>query len=53
MSTAPVRSNDTINPGAATVDMKLEVVVIPVSDAERDAVLQEARLEARRRLSLR
>ena len=35
MSTAPVRSNDTIDPGVARVDMKLEVVIIPVSDAER------------------
>ena len=35
MSTAPVRSNNAISPGVAIVDMKLEVVVIPVSDAER------------------
>ena len=35
MSTAPVRSNGDGKPGAATIDMKLEVVVIPVSDTER------------------
>jgi len=35
MSTAPVRSGEGSNPGIAAVDMKLEVVVIPVSDVER------------------
>jgi len=36
MSTRPVRANDAISDAkAATVDMKLEVVVIPVSDVER------------------
>jgi len=36
MSTRPVRANDAISDAkAATVDMKLEVVVIPVSDIER------------------
>ena len=36
MSTASVRSkDDSSNPGVARVDMKLEVVVIPVSDIER------------------
>jgi catechol 2,3-dioxygenase-like lactoylglutathione lyase family enzyme len=35
MATAPARSEDGIKPGVARVDMKLEVVVIPVSDIER------------------
>jgi len=36
MSTAPVRSKDDAgSPGVATVDMKLEVVIFPVSDVER------------------
>jgi catechol 2,3-dioxygenase-like lactoylglutathione lyase family enzyme len=35
MSPAPARSADGSNPGVARVDMKLEVVVIPVSDIER------------------
>jgi catechol 2,3-dioxygenase-like lactoylglutathione lyase family enzyme len=36
MSTNEVRTNDVAaSPSAATVDMKLEVVVIPVSDVER------------------
>jgi catechol 2,3-dioxygenase-like lactoylglutathione lyase family enzyme len=36
MSTASVRTNEAkISPSVATVDMKLEVVVIPVSDVER------------------
>jgi catechol 2,3-dioxygenase-like lactoylglutathione lyase family enzyme len=36
MSTASVRTNEAkIRPSVATVDMKLEVVVIPVSDVER------------------
>ena len=36
MSTKPVRTNDpTSNAGAATVDMKFEIVVIPVSDVDR------------------
>src|ERR1700694_557858 len=36
MGTQPVRSNDaTSNGGVARVDMKLEVVVIPVSDVDR------------------
>ena len=43
MSTKPVRSNDaTSKAGIARVDMKLEVVVIPVSDVDRaPGVLQE------------
>jgi catechol 2,3-dioxygenase-like lactoylglutathione lyase family enzyme len=36
MSTNEVRTSDVaVNPSAATVDMKLEVVVIPVSDVDR------------------
>ena len=36
MSTKPVRMNDpTSNAGAATVDMKFEIVVLPVSDVDR------------------
>ncbi len=36
MSTKAVRSNDaTSSAGVATVDMKLEVIIIPVSDVER------------------
>jgi len=36
MSSAPTRSEQTArNPNAATVDLKLEVVVIPVSDVDR------------------
>ncbi len=36
MSTTEIRSNDgTATPDVATVDMKLEVVVIPVSDVDR------------------
>ena len=36
MSTNEIRSNDaTRNPGVARIEMKLEVVVIPVSDVDR------------------
>lgn len=36
MSTKPVRINEkSTNPGVATVDMKFEVVIIPVSDVDR------------------
>src|SRR5437667_5180533 len=36
MSSTPTRSEQTArNPNAATVDMKLEIVVIPVSDVDR------------------
>ena len=34
--------------GLATIDLKLEVIVIPVSDAERGAVLSQTRVEAGR-----
>ena len=43
-----------IAPNSPPIDMKLEVVVIPVSDVERaKAVLRRAGLEARRRLRRR
>ncbi len=50
-----VRSNDAISDAiAAKMDMKLEVVVIPVSDVDRaKEVLPEARVAARRRLRRR
>ena len=42
-------TNTTNTPKAATVDLKLEIVVIPVSDVERAKQFYEARLAARRR----
>ncbi len=50
MSTNAVRSIDATS--VAKVDMKIEVVVIPVSDVDpREGVLHEARVEARRHAS--
>jgi hypothetical protein len=50
--TMEIRSdNPTSVGGAAKVDMKFELVVIPVSDVDREGVLEEARMAARRRLS--
>ena len=44
----------TETPSARTVDMKLEIVVIPVSDVDRaKAFYAQPRMEARRRLRRR
>ena len=49
-----VRSEAAIIPQTRPVDLKLEVVVIPVSDVDRaKALLQQAGLAARRRLRRR
>jgi hypothetical protein len=49
MSTHGVISNDAPGSGSVTnVSMKLEVVVIPVSDVDRARVLLAARVAARR-----
>ena len=56
MSTTEVRSsNATSNAIAARVDMKFEIVVIPVSDVDRakEVLRREARVAARRRLRRR
>ena len=55
MSSAQVRSETAIEtPRARAMDMKLEVVVIPVSDVDRaKALLRRLGLEARRRLRRR
>ena len=49
-----IRSNDTSDASVARVDMKLEIVVIPVSDVDRAKEFYgRARVEARRRLRQR
>ena len=55
MSTTEVRSsNATSNAIAARMDMKFEIVVIPVSDVDRaKEFYAEARVAARRRLRQR
>ena len=53
-NTQPRSETATETPKARAVDMKLEIVVIPVSDVDRaKRFLREARLEARRRLRRR
>ena len=55
MSSTQVRSETAIEtPRARAMDMKLEVVVIPVADVDRaKSFYGEPRLEARRRLRRR
>ena len=55
MSSTQTRGGTAIvTPNARTVDMKLEAVVIPVSDIDRaKKFLREPRVEARRRFRLR
>ncbi len=49
-----VRSNDAKDASVAKVDMKLEIVVIPVSDVDRaKEFYARPRVEARRRLRQR
>jgi|tagenome__1003787_1003787.scaffolds.fasta_scaffold20158840_1 hypothetical protein len=43
-----IHSNDPTS--VAKVDMKFEIVVIPVSDVDREGVLRDARVAARCRL---
>ena len=53
-SEARTRTTAVETKGAPTVDMKLEVVVIPVSDVDRaKAFYERPRVEARRRLRRR
>ena len=50
MSSQQVPSNDaTASASVASVDMKLEVAVIPVSDVDRAKEFCKARVAARRR----